>query len=159
MVVGAQDGVGVDGVEFFLRLDRRDGADHAGLFPGVGDAEALDVVGDVVQQVGEECDLEQFVERDQSEACQVVVREPRWCSPIRLGPLSLHFNGLQCVGAQIWKAIRQGKCKWASRSGWRSWGVSPRLVTLPMVLRDWYGRGDGQECRQSDKGGGAMHCD
>lgn len=66
---GLEDAVCAEGVEFFLVLDGADGVDDVLAVPRGGHLVAVRVVGDVLQQGGEVCNLEFLVERDQLQGC------------------------------------------------------------------------------------------
>lgn len=62
-----EDTVGAERVKFFLTLDDSECFEHEVLYAVVVGFETRDVVGDVVDQRGEEGDFEELVESDQFE--------------------------------------------------------------------------------------------
>jgi hypothetical protein len=73
--------VGVEGVELFLGYDCVKSGEHEGdglVIANVVSVVALDLVGDVVDELGEEGDLDEFVEGDKLETCLGIFGDTCW---------------------------------------------------------------------------------
>jgi hypothetical protein len=73
------------------------------------DLKTVDIVGDVVDQAGEEGDLEVLVELDQLKVGDALIADLWWSTTIRQCAVSEELNLLQLLVAGVWEPVGEGE--------------------------------------------------